>query len=386
HLNVLLSLAYCSGDSLFRVETARGLRSSTATGMNLFRLLGDMSHLTAIVLLPYKLHTSRSAAGLSLKMQELSLMVFLTRYLDLFYVSFSWYNSVTKIAYIILTALTIGMLKYRPSLKASYDASVDRFRLWVHGIIPSFVLAVIVQIWQNLLGKHYLPGVIGLAWNFSQVLEPLAVVPQLLVSRGSTDTGRLGWTYVTLICAHRALYILNWVYRSYNEHGYRYIPLVYAAGTVQTGIYLMFLVDRRVRCSPHLPPDETGDVDIMEPTSSARERLLPDQDTNTEPGRNRERGLDGEVHVRKLSGAADATSVTSRRGRHQQGEETVSKIESVLSRERGQGQPSLLAMKATEDTGSVETRMTASAAAAAAAAAAADGDGEMTGSQGVYLV
>lgn len=31
--------------------------------LNLLRLGGDMAHLTAIVLLPYKLHASRSAAG-----------------------------------------------------------------------------------------------------------------------------------------------------------------------------------------------------------------------------------------------------------------------------------------------------------------------------------
>ncbi|CAN0041987.1 unnamed protein product [Ectocarpus sp. 8 AP-2014] len=221
--------------------------------MNIFRLLGDMSHLVAMVLLPYKLHTSRSAAGVSLKMQELYLVVFLMRYLDLFYVFISWYNSVSKIAYIILTALTIGMLKYRPSLKASYDASLDRFRLWMHGIVPSFVLAVIVQMWQSRHGKSHflpvLPGVSRFAWNFSEVLEPLAVVPQLLVFRGSTDAGRLGWTYVTLMGAYRALYILNWVHRSYNENGYRHHPLVYAAGVVQTGTYLMFLVDRRVRCA-----------------------------------------------------------------------------------------------------------------------------------------
>lgn len=30
---------------------------------NIFRLMGDMSHLAAIVLLPFKLHMSRSAAG-----------------------------------------------------------------------------------------------------------------------------------------------------------------------------------------------------------------------------------------------------------------------------------------------------------------------------------
>ncbi|CAB1116058.1 unnamed protein product [Ectocarpus sp. CCAP 1310/34] len=117
----------------------------------------------------------------------------------------------------------------------------------------------------------------------------------------------------------------------------------------------------------------------MEPSSSARERLLPDQDTDTEPSRNRERGLDGEVHGRKLSGAANSASVTSRRGQNQQGDETVRKIESVLNRERGQEQQPLHARKATEDIGSDETRT-------AAAAAAAAGGGEMTGSQGVYLV
>lgn len=33
-------------------------------------------------------------------------------------------KSVMKTVFIVLTALTIGMLKYRPSLKASYDASL----------------------------------------------------------------------------------------------------------------------------------------------------------------------------------------------------------------------------------------------------------------------
>ncbi|CAN0366691.1 unnamed protein product [Ectocarpus sp. 6 AP-2014] len=349
--------------------------------MNIFRLLGDMTHLAATVLLPYKLHTSRSAAGVSLKMQELYLVVFLTRYLDLFFRFISVYNSVMKVVFIFLTALTIGMFKYRPSLKASYDASLDHFRLWMHGIVPSFILAVIVHIWQYLGEPYSQTSLVSFLWTFSEVLEPLALVPQLLVFRGSTDAGRLAWTYVTLMGAYRAFYILNWVYRSHYEYGYIHNPLVYAAGIIQTGMYLMFLVDRGVRFSAHLPPDETGDVDIMEPTSSARERLLPDQDTDTEPIRNRERGLDGEVHGRKLSGVADAASATSRRGEHQRGDETVSKIESVLSRERGQGRSVHASGKnAGEDTSSVETRT--------AAAAGGDGaaGGEMTGSQGVYLV
>ncbi|CAM9714112.1 unnamed protein product [Ectocarpus sp. 8 AP-2014] len=198
---------------------------------------------------------------------------------------------------VIPAALTVGMLKYRPCLKASYDASLDRFRLWMHGIVPSFVLAVIAHTWQGLTQSYYHPDAVHFAWIFSEMLEPLAVVPQLLVSRGGTDAGRPVWTYLILMGVYRPLCVLSWVYRANHDHHFRHHPLLYATGIVQTGMYLMFLVDRRVRVSPNLPPVETGDVDIMEPTSSARQRLLPDEDTDTDSGRNRERGLDSEVHV-----------------------------------------------------------------------------------------
>lgn len=52
--------------------------------MNIFRLLGDMSHLASFGFLIARLREKRNCTGISLKTQELLLLVFVTRYLDLF--------------------------------------------------------------------------------------------------------------------------------------------------------------------------------------------------------------------------------------------------------------------------------------------------------------
>ena len=65
--------------------------------MNIFRLVADISHLFAILILLLKIWKSRSCAGISLKSQLLFALVFTTRYLDLFTVYVSLYNSIMKV-------------------------------------------------------------------------------------------------------------------------------------------------------------------------------------------------------------------------------------------------------------------------------------------------
>jgi hypothetical protein len=48
--------------------------------MNIFRLLGDLSHLASIFILVHKIQKSRSVRGISFKTQLIYLVVFLTRY------------------------------------------------------------------------------------------------------------------------------------------------------------------------------------------------------------------------------------------------------------------------------------------------------------------
>jgi len=68
--------------------------------MNVWRLAGDLSHLASFFFLINRLRQKRTAQGLSLKTQELYLLVFLTRYLDLFTNFHSVYNTLMKVIYI----------------------------------------------------------------------------------------------------------------------------------------------------------------------------------------------------------------------------------------------------------------------------------------------
>jgi len=73
--------------------------------MNIFRLLGDFSHLVAIIILLLKIWKTRSCAGVSGKSVLLYAVVFTCRYLDLFTHFISLYNSVMKIIYLESVAI-----------------------------------------------------------------------------------------------------------------------------------------------------------------------------------------------------------------------------------------------------------------------------------------
>jgi ER lumen protein retaining receptor len=60
--------------------------------MNLFRMLGDFSHVMSIVVLLLRLRVTKNATGISIKTQELYLLVFIARYLDLFTTFYSVRN------------------------------------------------------------------------------------------------------------------------------------------------------------------------------------------------------------------------------------------------------------------------------------------------------
>lgn len=82
--------------------------------MNIFRFLGDLSHLASILILLHKIQTTRSCRGISFKSQLLYLIVFLTRYVDLFTRPLvSVYNTVMKLFFIGSTAYTLYLMKFK---------------------------------------------------------------------------------------------------------------------------------------------------------------------------------------------------------------------------------------------------------------------------------
>ena len=83
--------------------------------MNIFRLIGDLCHLFAIIWLPLKIWRTRSCSVVSGKSQLLYLLVFITRYLDLVTSFVSYYNTFMKIFFIAVTAGT-AILIYKQQL------------------------------------------------------------------------------------------------------------------------------------------------------------------------------------------------------------------------------------------------------------------------------
>uniref|UniRef100_A0A5B7B993 ER lumen protein-retaining receptor n=1 Tax=Davidia involucrata TaxID=16924 RepID=A0A5B7B993_DAVIN len=197
--------------------------------MNVFRLAGDMTHLLSIILLLLKIRTMKSCAGISLKTQELYVMVFITRYLDLFLTFFSFYNTLMKLVFLGTSIGIVWYMRYHKVVKQTYNKDEDTFQHFFL-ILPCFVLALLV---------HHVFSVMEVLWTFSLYLEAVAILPQLKLLQRSRNIDNLTGNYVFLLGAYRALYLINWIYRFFLEiHRVRWIPWV--SGLVQTALYADF--------------------------------------------------------------------------------------------------------------------------------------------------
>lgn len=117
--------------------------------MNLFRFAGDMCHVMSILVLLLRLRVTKNANGISIKTQELYLIVFISRYLDLFTTFYSLYNSVMKILYITTTAYIIYMVKTTEPFKTTYESAQDSFLHLQFAVAPALVLGFITNIIQG---------------------------------------------------------------------------------------------------------------------------------------------------------------------------------------------------------------------------------------------
>ena len=201
--------------------------------MNIFRFVGDMCHVCSILVLLLRLRVSKNAIGISLKTQELYFVVFATRYLDLFTTYYSLYNTLMKILYISSTGYIIYMIRETEPFKTNYDRAQDSFLHLQYAVGPSAVVALVTSIASGF-------DFMEMLWYLSIYLEALAIVPQLIVLQWYREVENLTGHYVFFLGAYRALYIVNWVYRSYHETYYKHNWVVYTCGFVQTALYLDF--------------------------------------------------------------------------------------------------------------------------------------------------
>mmetsp|Transcript_38759 Transcript_38759/g.80496 ORF Transcript_38759/g.80496 Transcript_38759/m.80496 type:complete len:226 (-) Transcript_38759:933-1610(-) len=205
--------------------------------MNIFRLAGDMSHVFSILVLLLRLRVAKNAQGISVRTHELYLLVFITRYLDLFTSFYSVYNTVMKILFLACTASIIYTIRFQEPIKTTYDKAQDSFLHWKFAVAPCVVIALITHFLGSGFAKF---DIMELLWTFSIYLESVTILPQLIVLQRYKEVENLTGNYVFFMGAYRALYILNWIYRAHTEKGYKHHWVVYFCGVLQTLLYADF--------------------------------------------------------------------------------------------------------------------------------------------------
>lgn len=171
--------------------------------------------------------STNSCSGLSFKSQVLYLIVFVTRYLDLFWTfTDSIYNTVFKILFIGSSTYTIYLMlnDYKPT----QDPNTDTFK--VEYLLGFSALLAILFPQQYTISE--------ILWTFSIWLESVAILPQLFMLQRTGEADTITTHYLFALGIYRALYIPNWIYRYFFEGFFHAIPVL--AGIIQTVLYSDF--------------------------------------------------------------------------------------------------------------------------------------------------
>lgn len=139
--------------------------------------------------------------GLSCKTQEIYLIVFCLRYMDLFMYFVSVYNTCMKLFFISSTLFIIYLMRIKKPFKMTYDSLGDSFPHLMVLLPAAFVLTCIVQ-------TGWTPW--EFTWSYSLWLEALAFIPQIVMLHKIRVIENLTSHYVAMLGLYRFFYILNW--------------------------------------------------------------------------------------------------------------------------------------------------------------------------------
>ncbi|WYZ37240.1 hypothetical protein EsH8_II_000746 [Colletotrichum jinshuiense] len=195
--------------------------------LNLFRIMGDLSHLASIGILLHKMVQLNSCSGISFKSQALYFLVYITRYLDLFSTSSLW-NLIFKILFITSQGYIVYLMT--TAYKPTNDPNQDTFRvqyLLGGAAVLAIVFPYFYTFWEIL-------------WAFSIWLEAVAILPQLFMLQRTGEAETITTHYLFALGIYRALYIPNWIYRYFTEVDHKVDWIAITAGIVQTVLYSDF--------------------------------------------------------------------------------------------------------------------------------------------------
>lgn len=157
--------------------------------------------------------------------------VFITRYTDLFSESYAW-NYFFKVFYLLSSFYTIGIMRF------VYPRTREKEIAWKLGavvlsgclLLSPFVMMIFSSNWSF---TEYL-------WVFSQVLESVCVLPQLLLLRQTTVPTVITSFYIVFLGSYRGLYLLNWFLRLADTNDKKPNTISVIFGIIQTALYIDF--------------------------------------------------------------------------------------------------------------------------------------------------
>ncbi|KAH6991241.1 ER lumen protein retaining receptor-domain-containing protein [Ilyonectria robusta] len=197
---------------------------------NVFRILGDLSHMLSKCILIFAIHRNRSAEGVSLITQILYALVFCTRYLDIFSEKSAW-NFIFKIFYILSSFYILGVMQW------VVPRSREREISWKIGAFilgGSFAISPFVMMIFESTGWGFRVWM----WDFSQILESICVLPQLLLLRQTTVPTVIDSFYLLTLGSYRAFYCINWFLREFDVRKPNTVSVIF--GIIQTALYIDF--------------------------------------------------------------------------------------------------------------------------------------------------
>lgn len=202
-----------------------------------FRFIGDFLHLLSIYILLKKVRQTKSVSGLSLKTHLLYLMVFCTRYLDLFYFQLGGalrlYNFIMKILYISTHVFLVYIIRVKYFY--SYDIINDSFNI-LNIILPTAILSFFLKINTSGIVDYF----VEYAYTLSVLLEACAILPQLLFLQESGEAESMTSQYILYLGMYRFCYVLNWIIKYFTSGTINHLLL--ASGIIQTLLYSDFFV------------------------------------------------------------------------------------------------------------------------------------------------
>lgn len=182
---------------------------------NHFFIAGQVAHGAGIFVLIYKLTVSKTCAGLSLKMQELTAIYLVVRLASIFVFR--------QDVHIILDALNLGatlwviyMIRFK--LKSTYMKELDNMPLY-YVLVPAAIVA--------LLGHPRGPFIFifRFMWSFAMTVEAISVLPQLRLIQNAKMVEPFTAHYVFALGVARFFSCANWIIQLIETRG-AYLMLV----------------------------------------------------------------------------------------------------------------------------------------------------------------